>query len=389
MADAVGEFTERERARAAAFARRRYRRFVWRQALYAAAFVGVYVSGLSRSMSTAGSGTGSVWDIAAVSLTIGWALTIPVAFAGARDERAQGLSQGWHQLPVRSLVWGLLLILAGPAWMQQIWDVVLFGYGQMVGTLVWLPVAVLVAPLLVAASAHKVDDPPTAARLRSLIRRSRVQLDGVRVRKVMQGTRRQNAFVVGVWPTRRLVVFDTLAAEGPICLDAAVAHELGHMRLHHTVKRLGVFLAVAAVVFVATVTLVDRLPGASLYDGVPVAFFGGLVTRVPFVAPDPTYVPLLLLVWGAFGIALRPIVVAYIRSQERAADLFGVRLTRDPVGFALLLRRLAVSNLADLDPSRVARLLFATHGSIPDRIAWVRAEPLPALAEPGPPAKAG
>jgi STE24 endopeptidase len=378
MADAVGEFTERERAQAAAFARRRYRRFVWRQALYAAAFVGVYVSGLSRSMATSGSGTESVWNIAAASLAIGWALTIPVAFVGARDERAQGLSQGWLQLPVRSLVWGLLLIFAGPAWMQQVWDVVLHGYGQMAGTLVGLPVAVLVAPLIVAASAHKVDDPPTAARLRSLIRRSRVQLDGVRVHKVMKGTRRQNAFVIGVWPTRRLVVFDTLAAEGPISLDAAVAHELGHMRMHHSIKRLGVFFAVAAVVFVATVTLVDRLPSALL-------FFGGIVPRVPFVAPDPSYVPLLLLLWGVVGIAVRPIVVGFIRRQERQADLFGVRLTRDLVGFVLLLRRLALSNLADLEPSRVARLLFATHGSIPDRIAWVQAEPLPPLGEPGPP----
>ncbi len=390
MADAVGEFTERERAQAAAFARRRYRRFVWRQALYAAAFVGVYVSGLSRSMSTSGSGlvTESVSNIATVSLAIGWALSIPVAFAGARDERAQGLSQGWRQLPVRSLVWGLLLILAGPAWMQQVWDVVLFGYGQMVGTLVWLPVAVLLAPLLVAASAHKVDDPATAARLRSLIRRSRVRLDGVRVRKVMQGTRRQNAFVIGVWPTRRLVVFDTLAAEGPICLDAAVAHELGHMRLHHTVTRLAMFVAVAAVVLVATVTLVGRLPVVPLFDVGRGRFLGGLVSR-RFVVPDPSYVPLLLLLWGALGIALRPLVVAYIRAQERAADLFGVRLTRDPVGFALLLQRLAVSNLADLEPSRVGRLLFATHGSIPDRIAWVKAEPLPPVREPGPPLTAG
>jgi hypothetical protein len=43
--------------------------------------------------------------------------------------------------------------------------------------------------------------------------------------------------------------------------------------------------------------------------------------------------------------------------------------------------------MADLDPSRVSRLLFATHGSIPDRIAWVRSEPLPALVEPPPPAE--
>jgi STE24 endopeptidase len=390
MADAVGEFTERERAQAAAFARRRYVRWVWRQVLYAVAFVGVYASGLARSMLTQASDTQAVWNIAAACLAIGWALSLPVAFIGARDEREQGLSQGWRRLPVRSLVWGLLLVLIGPAWMQQVWDVVVYGYGQMTSTIIWLPVGLLVVPFIVTASAHKVDDAPTAARLASLIRRSHVRLDAVRIRKVMQGTRRQNAFVIGVWPTRRLVVFDTLAAEGPICLDAAVAHELGHMRLHHTIKRLALFILVFGAVFVATVTLVDRLPDLALWRIGDVPFHRGLIPgSVPFLAPDPTYVPLLLLLWGALGILLRPILVGFIRTQERDADLFGVRLTRDPVGFALLLRRLAVSNLADLDPSRVARLLFATHGSIPDRIAWVKAEPLPALEEPRPPPTAG
>jgi STE24 endopeptidase len=181
-------------------------------------------------------------------------------------------------------------------------------------------------------------------------------------------------------------VFDTLAAEGPICLDAAVAHELGHMRLHHTIKRLALFILVFGAVFVATVTLVDRLPDVALWRIGNVPFHRGLIPGwVPFLAPDPTYVPLLLLLWGALGILLRPIMVGFIRTQERDADLFGVRLTRDPLGFSLLLQRLALSNLADLDPNRVSRLLFATHGSIPDRIAWVQAEPLPALLEPVPP----
>jgi Zn-dependent protease with chaperone function len=140
-------------------------------------------------------------------------------------------------------------------------------------------------------------------------------------------------------------------------------------------------------VFVATVTLVDRLPTTVLYDVLPRSSFGGLVPRVAFVAPEPTYVPVLLLLWGALGILLRPILVGFIRNQERDADLFGVRLTRDPLGFSFLLQRLALSNMADLDPSQVSRLLFATHGSIPDRIAWVRAEPLPPVEEPeAPPA---
>jgi Zn-dependent protease with chaperone function len=382
----IGQFSDEERAQAAAFARRRYVRWVWRQGLYAAAFIGVYASGLARAMSTRSSGTQAVWDIAAVCLVIGWALSLPVAFIGARDEREQGLSHGWRRLPVRSLVWGLLLVLIGPAWIQQVWDVVVSGYGQMASAIIWLPAGLLVVPFIVTASAHKVDDPPTVARLASLIRRSRVRLDAVRIRKVMQGTRRQNAFVIGVWPTRRLVVFDTLAADGPISLDAAVAHELGHMRLHHTIKRLGVFILVFGAVFVATVTLVDRLPTALLTQSDLWTCFPRLSPEcLMFRAPDPTYVPLILLLWGALGIVLRPVLVGFIRNQERDADLFGVRVTRDPLGFSLLLQRLALSNMADLDPSRVSRLLFATHGSIPDRIAWVRAEPLPPLEEPQPP----
>lgn len=384
--ETIGRFSDEERIQAAAFAHRRYVRWVWRQGLYAVAFIGVFVSGTARTMSTESSGTQAVWNIAALCLAIGWALSLPVAFIGARDEREQGLAHGWRQIPVRSLVWGLLLILIGPAWMQQVWDVVVSGYGQMTSAIIWLPIGLLVVPLIVTASAHKVDDPPTVARLASLIRRSRVRLDGVRIRKVMQGTRRQNAFVIGVWPTRRLVVFDTLAADGPISLDAAVAHELGHMRLHHTIKRLAVFILVFGAVFVATVLLVDQLPELFLRLNIPCLsmIFPGCRA---FLAPDPTYVPLVLLVWGALGILLRPILVGFIRNQERHADLFGVRLTRDPLGFALLLQRLALSNMADLDPSRVSRLLFATHGSIPDRIAWVRSEPLPALVEPPPPAE--
>jgi STE24 endopeptidase len=384
--ETIGRFSEEDRARAASFAQRQYLRWVWRQALYAIAFIGVYVSGLARSMSTHGSDTEAVWNIAAACLAIGWVLTLPIAFIGARDERDQGLSSGWRRLPIRALVWGPLLILVGPAWVQQVWDVVLFGYGQMASTLIGLPIAILIIPFIVTASAHRIDDPPTLARMTSLITRSRVRLDGVRIRKVMQGTRRQNAFVIGVWPTRRLVVFDTLAADGPICLDAAVAHELGHMRLHHTIKRLALFIVVAAVVFALTVALVDRIPDVTLWRIGEVPFHRTFLPGwVPFRAPDPTYVPLVLLLWGALGILLRPILVGFIRNQERDADLFGVRVTRDPLGFSLLLQRLALSNLADLEPSRIARLLFATHGSIPDRIAWVRAEPLPPVEEPPPP----
>jgi hypothetical protein len=135
--ETIGRFSDEERIQAAAFAHRRYVRWVWRQGLYAVAFIGVFVSGTARTMSTESSGTQAVWNIAALCLAIGWALSLPVAFIGARDEREQGLTHGWRQIPVRSLVWGLLLILIGPAWMQQVWDVVVSGYGQMTSDSSW------------------------------------------------------------------------------------------------------------------------------------------------------------------------------------------------------------------------------------------------------------
>jgi hypothetical protein len=112
-------------------------------------------------------GTEAVWNIAAVSLAIGWALSLPVAFIGARDERDEGLSSGWRRMPIRSLVMGALLDPRGPSWVQQVWDVVLFGYGQMVSTLIGSRSRFLIIPFIVSASAHKIDDPPTLARMKS------------------------------------------------------------------------------------------------------------------------------------------------------------------------------------------------------------------------------
>ena len=103
----------------------------------------------------------------------------------------------------------------------------------------------------------------------------------------MQGTRRQNAFVVGVWPTRRLVVFDTLAAEGPSLSGRrrrprARAHAAApHGQAARRVPRRGRGR-------VRRDGDARRSPprGLAIRRSVPVAFFGGLVTRVPFVAPD-------------------------------------------------------------------------------------------------------
>ena len=54
-------------------------------------------------------------------------------------------------------------------------------------------------------------------------------------------------------------------------------------------------------------------------------------------------------------------------------------LTHDPAVFIASEKRLAITNLGDLDPNRFAYLMFATHPSTTERIAiareWARLHP--------------
>jgi STE24 endopeptidase len=387
-------FTAEQIARAATASRRAHRRFVARQGLYAIACLLMWFSGTARSMATApGEASDIVWNITATTIALGWLLCLPLTLAAAFDERRAGLTRSWGWVLGRSLGMGVVLVVSGAAWMSLVWQASVDGIASLGGTVVVIVVGLVIIPILVTAGAKQISDQVVAARLSSLIRRAGVRIGGVRVRRVSHRTIRENAFVIGSWPTRRLVVYDTVLREGPACVDATVAHELGHMKMHHSVRRLGLLLGLGAGVFLATVEITRRLPQAVLTRTVLVPLppslgatgisFGS--ATVPYRAPDPAFVPLLVLAWGALALALRPVFVSFVRRQEESADRFAVWLTRDPDGFVTLLRRLALTNLADLEPSRLARLFLSTHGSIPDRMNWVRQEPLPPLRVPDPP----
>ncbi|MFL6073077.1 MAG: hypothetical protein ACJ73S_06720, partial [Mycobacteriales bacterium] len=57
----------------------------------------------------------------------------------------------------------------------------------------------------------------------------------------------------------------------------------------------------------------------------------------------------------------------HYRSDRHALDL-----TRDPDTFVTMQKRLAVTNLSDLDPNPVDYVLFTDHPTAPQRIAMAR-----------------
>jgi Zn-dependent protease with chaperone function len=162
-----------------------------------------------------------------------------------------------------------------------------------------------------------------------------------------------NAYVTGLGPTKRVVLFDTLLER---CnrdeVKVVVAHELAHVR-YHDVPR-GVLFA--AIVAPAGALAVQRLSWAlSPERGTPAAL------------------PALALAAALVSAPIGLMVNRASRAIERRADAFSLELSQAPDAFVSFEHSIALANIADLDPPRWVSSLLATHPPTTERIGMALA----------------
>lgn len=220
---------------------------------------------------------------------------------------------------------------------------------------------VQVAPIVLVPLFFRLtplDREALARRLEALAARAGSRVVGVYTWHVGDRTRRANAALVGLGPTRRILLSDTLLADyTDEEIEAILAHELAH----HVRRDLWRALAYESGVILAALAAVDRVLAA-------------LGPRVGLAGPaDAAGVPLVVLVLGAVSAVQAPLANALSRRAERLADRFALALTRRPQAFASAMRRLAAQNLAEETPSRLVRWFFYTHPPIAERIAAAEA----------------
>jgi STE24 endopeptidase len=211
----------------------------------------------------------------------------------------------------------------------------------------------LLAPLLFERLFNRfwpLPDAELAGELRELSRRARVPVRTILVSDASRRTRKHNAYVSGLGPTRRLVLFDTLLEDAPREeLHGVVAHELGHRRHRHVAA--GTLLAMAG-----AAAAVLAVWGVLSWHG----------------SSGPRSVPLVLLTFSVLELVGLPFGTWVSRRWERTADRFALELTGDGPALERMHRRLALANLADLDPPPLLYALLFTHPTPPERIAAAR-----------------
>jgi Zn-dependent protease with chaperone function len=188
---------------------------------------------------------------------------------------------------------------------------------------------------------------------------SRAGIDGGRVYEVdkSQQTNTLNAYVNGLGPTKRIVLWDTIIeAMDRDELEFVMAHEMGHYVLNHIWRLLGFGLAVLLVALWAGQRVVER---ATARWG---AGWG-------FTSPgDPASLPLLALVLSAFVFLSMPVLSAYSRRLEHQADIFAIELTRLNDAGARAFVTLAERAKLPPDPNPFVQFWSATHPSFAARL---------------------
>jgi STE24 endopeptidase len=220
-----------------------------------------------------------------------------------------------------------------------------------------------VLPVLVEPVFNKftpMADGPLRTTLVELAARDGVPVKDVLVADASRRTRAVNAYVSGLGPTRRIVVYDTMLTEAtPDEVVSVAAHELGHAKdddvLIGTIQgALGAAVAVIALYLLGS--------------------WGWLLRRGDVVSfGEPRAIGLMLAVVAVAGLVFGPAQALVSRRIEARADAHALALTADPETFEAMQRRLGTVNLSDPDPPTWEYLMSSSHPSTVERMAAARA----------------
>lgn len=178
---------------------------------------------------------------------------------------------------------------------------------------------------------------------------------------VMDGSKRSshgNAYFTGFGKTKRIVLFDTLLKHLEADeVEAVLAHELGHFKRRHVVKRMAwVFAASLAFLWVLNWLMTQTW------------FFSGLN-----VTNQNTGMALVLffLVLPTFTFLLQPLTSLYSRKHEFEADQYAAMQTRAQ-SLVSALTKLYRDNASTLTPDPLYAMFYNSHPDAQQRIAHLQ-----------------
>lgn len=253
--------------------------------------------------------------------------------------------------PIAALIlW--LMGTAGPSWWLWAWAA---WVGFSLALMVLFPI--FIAPLF--NKFEPLQDTALAERVQALMARCGFQAQGLHV---MDGSRRSahaNAYFTGLGSGKRVVFYDTLLKQlshGEV--EAVLAHELGHFKHRHVLKRMGMMFALSLGAFALLGWLSQQA-----------AFYLGLGVVPNLMAPnDAVAILLLMLALPSVGFLIMPLMSALSRRDEYEADAYACAQASG-TDLARALVKLYKDNASTLTPDPLYVRFHYSHPPAVERLA--------------------
>ena len=249
----------------------------------------------------------------------------------------------------------LILWLMGSA--GQLWWLWAWGAWMGFNLLVLVLFPTVIAPLF--NKFKPLDDEALKTRVTALMQRCGFAAKGL---FVMDGSKRSahaNAYFTGFGAAKRVVFYDTLLKQlEPGEVDAVLAHELGHFKHKHVIKRIVSMFAMSLAGFALLGWLSSQ-----------VWFYTGLGVRPNMVGSNDALALLLfMLVVPLFSFFVSPVFAQFSRKHEFEADAYAVSQT-DGRDLQSALLKLYKDNASTLTPDPVFVKFYYSHPPASERLA--------------------
>ncbi len=208
-----------------------------------------------------------------------------------------------------------------------------------------------------------LEDETLKARVTALMQRCGFAAKGL---FVMDGSKRSahaNAYFTGFGAAKRVVFYDTLLAKlsaGEV--DAVLAHELGHFKHKHIIKRIVSMFAMSLAGFALLGWLATQ---AWFYTGLGVMPNLGMPN-------DALALLLFMLAVPVFSFFISPLFAHMSRKHEFEADAYAVAQTSG-VDLSTALLKLYEDNASTLTPDPVYVKFYYSHPAASERLARMAA----------------
>ncbi len=262
-------------------------------------------------------------------------------------------------LLISTLLLGLLIVIGlglvkffPSAWWLWVWGFFLIFslFIMYISPYVLEPLFNKFTPIAEAGLSHEIRD---------LMQKAGIEVSRIFKMDASKRSKHTNAYFTGIGKVKRIVLYDTLLEKMENSeILAVLAHEIGHWKKKHLLKRIVVSESLALLLSYAAFRMLETGFLAKLFQLENDTFFAKLII-LGFLL-SLAYFP------------LQPLFNYFSRKHEREADRFSRELTGRAEGMIRALVKLSKDNLSNLHPHPLYAAFHYSHPPVVERIKQLK-----------------